>query len=132
MTCYDRFCDATVESGATALVVFRIPFRHLFEKYFLVVLVEGPAHVEDKGFDSAVDKLFHVVFAVVVFHATGEQRVSKLRPDLDPQTLPAYEFRDLGRQCGLVAFSAADQIALSQEAVEEILCQVVVANKIKA
>ena len=92
VTSYDWFRDATIQPVARTVIFLRIPFRHLFEEQLFVVLVLGPAHMENIGFDFTGNHSFHVILRLVVFRAAREQRLSKFAPDLYSQALPAHEF----------------------------------------
>mmetsp|Transcript_17645 Transcript_17645/g.40691 ORF Transcript_17645/g.40691 Transcript_17645/m.40691 type:complete len:274 (+) Transcript_17645:35-856(+) len=132
VTSYDWFRNTAIQSFATTIIFLLIPFRHLLIVKLLVVLILGPAHVEYEWFDFAVNHSSHVVLGLVIFRAAREQRVSKFAPDLHSQPFPTHKFCYLRCQCSLMTFSLGDEVALFQEAVEEICSQAIIANKIKA
>ncbi len=72
MASYDWFRETAAQSLAPTVVSFEIPLPHLLQEQFFVVLVLSPAHVENEGLDFTRNHSFHVVFGLVVFHATWE------------------------------------------------------------
>lgn len=54
-----------VRCGFYALVV-DIPFTHLFEVFFLVRFILGPAHVKDVRVYLTFEKCLHEIFSVMI------------------------------------------------------------------
>lgn len=52
--------------------VLDIPFTHLFIEFVFILLVRGPAHVEDVWCVFSLDNCFHEVFAAVEGMPTRE------------------------------------------------------------
>lgn len=89
---YFWFRETAIEPTASTVISLCIPFAHLFEEQFLVVLVLSPAHMENERLDVTTYHSSHVVLRLMIFGAAREKCLSKLSPDLYSKALPAYKF----------------------------------------